>query len=91
MTNPPQGDPHDDRFVNPDRYATQPAPSFERPQQPGAPYLPPSQPYGQPGYGAPGQPPYGQQPYAPPQQYGPSPYGAPGQSYGEPAGAAPQK
>jgi hypothetical protein len=75
MTNPLQGDQHDD----PDRYATQPVPSFERPQQPGAPYRPPSQPYGppygQPGYGAPGQP----------------PYGAPVQPYGQPAGGPPQK
>jgi hypothetical protein len=92
MTNPLQGDQHDD----PDRYATQPTPSFERHQQPGAPYRPRSQPYGppygQPGNGAPGQPPYGPQPpYGQPQQYGPAPYGAPGQPYGQPAGAPPQK
>jgi len=92
MTNPPQGDQDDDRPGDPDRYATQPAPSFERPQQPGAPHLPPSQPYGQPGYGVSGQPPYGQPPpYAQPQQYVTAPYGVPGQPYGQPAEAPPQK
>jgi Domain of unknown function (DUF4333) len=89
MTDPPQGrdergerpgDPYD-----PDRHATRPVPSFDRPppgpdpryaQQPhGRPQPYPSQPYGQP-YGAP--------PGSPP-QYGVPPYGPPGAPYGQPA------
>jgi uncharacterized membrane protein len=82
MTNPPQGD--DERGegspgpYDPDRQATRPVPSYERPQQPhGQPY--PSQPYGPP------QPP-GR--YGPPPQYGAPQYGAP--QYGPPQYGAPQ-
>jgi uncharacterized membrane protein len=99
MTNPPQGD--DERGegspgpYDPDRQATRPVPSYERPQQPhGQPY--PSQPYGPPQppgrYGPPpqyGAPQYGAPQYGPPQygapQYGPPQYGVP--SYGHPAPA----
>jgi hypothetical protein len=91
MTNPPQGD--DERGegspgpYDPDRQATRPVPSYERPQQPYGPY--PSQPYGPlqpPGqYGQPPQ--YGVPRYGVP-QYGAPPYGHPQYgvpSYGHPA------
>jgi uncharacterized membrane protein len=84
MTNPPQGD--DERGegspgpYDPDRQATRPVPSYERPQQPhGQPY--PSQPYGPPQ--PPGQ--YGPPPQYGAPQYGPPQYGVP--SYGHPAPA----
>jgi Domain of unknown function (DUF4333) len=98
MTNPPQGD--DERGegspepYDPDRHATRPVPSYERPQQPSPPYTPPApqQPYGQPypsqPYGPP-QPPgrYGQPPQYGPPQYGTPQYGTP--QYGPPPYGAP--
>ena len=86
MTNPPQGDDErgegSRRPYDPDRQATRPVPSYERPQQPYGPY--PSQPYGPPQPpGQYGQPPqYGAPQYGAP-QYGPPQYGVP--SYGHPS------
>ncbi len=89
MTNPPQGGDEPDAAsaadADPDRYPTQPVPSFERPRQPGPPHgAPPRQPPGGPAYGAPrpgpggpwGQP-YGQPPQFPAQSYGRPPQGLP--------------
>ncbi|UOY02515.1 DUF4333 domain-containing protein [Blastococcus sp. PRF04-17] len=86
MTYPPQGSgEHED----PDRHATQPAPSFERPQQPvqqpvqqppAAPWQGPTRPYGQASqsYGEPSspasQPSYGQPSHGQP-PYGQPPHG----------------
>lgn len=81
MTNPPQGRGPDDWFAEQDRQATQPAPTFERPQQPAASWPGPSQPYGPPGPSAPGATPHGPQPYGPQAvgqpPHGPQPYGQP--------------
>jgi hypothetical protein len=97
MTYPPQSGEHED----PDRQATQPTPSFERPQQPAsqqppaAPWHGPTQPYGAPAQPydqptAPASPPSSQPPSAPPQygqpQFG-QPFGQPAQQpYGQPYG-----
>jgi hypothetical protein len=96
MTNPPQGSDEqgNDRWgsadertdigtssVDPDRYATQPAPSVE-PAPPAPTYGQPTPPYGQgPQYGQ--SRPYGE---PQPQAYGqPQPYGQPAQpGYGQP-------
>jgi hypothetical protein len=80
MTYPPQGrepdDPVPGQPADPGRHPTEPVPSFERSQQPGAGWPGMTQPYGpaQPGYGQPQ--PYGQQPYGQPGSGapGPAPY-----------------
>jgi hypothetical protein len=102
MTNPPQGSDEqgNDRqgsadqrtdtgapHMDPDGYATQPAPSIEPPPAPT--YGQPTPPYGQaPQYGQ--SPPYGQ---PQPQSYGqPQPYGQPAQpAYGQPRYGQPQQ
>jgi hypothetical protein len=91
MTNPPQGS--DERgegpggMADPDRDATRPVPSFERPQHPAAPYGPPQPPASPQPHGLPQQAPGSQ--YRQPPQYGPPPYGVPqyGAPYGPPYGA----
>jgi Domain of unknown function (DUF4333) len=97
MTNPPQGSEPDDgsseQHADPDRQPTQPVPSLEQHQQPGAPWSGPTQPYGgpaQPGYGAPGPTPYGPQQFGQSQHYGQQPYGPPGFGAPGPAPYGPQ-
>jgi hypothetical protein len=106
MTNPPQGRdeqghadeqrhpderPDADAYrTDPDRFATQPAPTFE-PTRPTPTYGQPTTPYGRPPYGTPS---YGQaaQSYGrPTPQYGqPAPqYGQPAPQYGQPQPGTP--